>query len=101
MVTKFYDRPAWKKLRRIQLMHEPLCRYCKSRGRVVGATQVDHKKPISKGGAPLDIENLQSLCRSCHSVKTSSDKTGRLVRGCDDSGMPFDANHPWHSRGTK
>ena len=99
MPTKFYDTPAWKKLRRLRLMREPLCRHCMARGRVVAATQVDHVKPISQGGPPMDIDNTQSLCISCHSIKTSSDKTGKLIKGCDDNGMPFDVNHPWHGGG--
>lgn len=31
---------------------------------------VDHIQPIRFGGAALDMENLQSLCWSCHSAKS-------------------------------
>jgi len=101
MATKFYDKPAWRKLRRLRLMTEPLCRQCKLRDRVTAATQVDHIKPISQGGSALDMDNTQSLCHSCHSVKTASDKNGTLMKGCDDNGMPIDANHPWYDRGAE
>ena len=35
---------------------------------------VDHIVPINKGGAPLDMDNLQSLCSHCHAAKTARDK---------------------------
>ena len=59
-----YDR-RWRKVRRIQLQREPLCSHC---GDV--AREVDHIVPIADGGARLDLRNLQSLCKSCHSRKT-------------------------------
>ena len=30
------------------------------------AFQVHHKIPLSKGGAPYDVENLEVRCRPCH-----------------------------------
>ncbi len=55
----------WQKLRLMILAREPLCRMC---GRA--ATEVDHIMPLSRGGDDLE-ENLQALCRSCHSRKTA------------------------------
>jgi len=40
---------------------------CKHCGTYVDLT-VDHIKPESKGGS-LDMDNLQTLCRSCNSKK--------------------------------
>lgn len=34
------------------------------------ANQVDHIKPMTKGGERLSIDNLQALCINCHSFKT-------------------------------
>ena len=65
-----YDR-QWRKVRRIVLEREPLCRFCYEKGEVVPATEVDHIKPISQGGARLDPDNLRSLCKSCHSSHTA------------------------------
>ena len=31
---------------------------------------VDHIQPIKQGGQALDMDNLQSLCWSCHSAKS-------------------------------
>ncbi|MGB3390738.1 MAG: HNH endonuclease signature motif containing protein [Pseudaminobacter sp.] len=42
------------------------CVQCDARGRL----EVDHIKPIRDGGAPYDLENLQSLCPKCHARKT-------------------------------
>jgi 5-methylcytosine-specific restriction protein A len=44
------------------------------KGVLVPAQMVDHIVPINKGGAPLDLNNLQSLCNHCHAVKTARDK---------------------------
>jgi len=38
--------------------------------RVVAATEVDHIVPLRAGGTN-DAENLQALCKSCHSRKTA------------------------------
>ena len=31
-----------------------------------GALEVHHVVPLDQGGAPLDLANLQTLCRGCH-----------------------------------
>jgi hypothetical protein len=36
----------------------------------VVATEVDHIQPLSRGGGH-EWENLQALCKSCHSKKTA------------------------------
>ena len=60
------------------------------------ATQVDHIKPIADGGEPWDLENLRSLCASCHSKKTGRDRLAR--KGCGPDGLPLDRNHYWGRR---
>lgn len=59
-----YDQ-AWRQLRLQHLEEHPHCARCGKR-----AVVVDHKTPIRKGGARLDPNNLQSLCRGCHGRKT-------------------------------
>ena len=56
------------------LQAHPLCEECMRKGMLVPAQMVDHIVPINKGGAPLDLNNLQSLCNHCHAVKTARDK---------------------------
>jgi len=60
----------WRRLRRMVLNREPLCVRCG-----VPATDVDHIVPRSRGGGD-DFENLQAMCRSCHSRKTSQEDGG-------------------------
>jgi 5-methylcytosine-specific restriction protein A len=71
--NRFYQRVAWKSVRTLQLQLEPLCRECRKLGKLVAATVVDHIIPIANGGAELDLDNLQSLCRSHHEAKTRTE----------------------------
>lgn len=95
--ARFYDSREWReKLRPAALRRDRrLCVACLRRGRLVRATDVDHVVPISAGGSPRSMDNLQSLCASCHSHKTGAEKAGRLASGCDADGFPFDPRHPW------
>lgn len=64
-----YDR-AWQALRKRHLRLHPVCEVCGSDDRL----QVDHIVPISRGGGRLDPHNLQTLCHSCHSRKTATER---------------------------
>lgn len=68
--TKFYQSTAWRKLRNLKLEQSPLCEECQRRGITTLAQVVDHIVPINRGGAKLDIANLQSLCHPCHNRKS-------------------------------
>ena len=69
--NKVYGNTAWRRLRRIQLNREPLCRTCLSKGIVNQASQVDHIIPVEKQPElRLSLSNLQSLCETCHTKKT-------------------------------
>jgi len=59
----------WRRLRRLVLARDPLCISCRSAGRIVPATEADHIKPRREGG-PDSLDNLQGLCKSCHTKKT-------------------------------
>ncbi|TVM16690.1 HNH endonuclease [Oceanidesulfovibrio indonesiensis] len=93
-----YNTTRWKRLRAQQLREQPLCIHCKALGRLVPAHHVDHIQAINAGGEPFDMGNLQSLCASCHSVKTNSDMHGKPLKGCDVNGNPLDAGHWWSSK---
>jgi len=73
---------------------------CKKVGRKVPANHIDHIIPISRGGAPLDLANLQSLCLSCHNRKTNMmDRGGNKsvpIKGCRVDGLPLDPDHWWN-----
>ena len=66
---KFYTSKEWRKLRNYKLSLNPFCQRCKFEI----ATEVHHIKdrkdfPLLE----LDIKNLESLCKPCHSTHTAS-----------------------------
>jgi 5-methylcytosine-specific restriction enzyme A len=73
----FYGSANWKKIRRMVLARQPLCAdpygVHEAEGRAVPATEVDHIVPIAAGGPPRSLDNLQSLCKRCHSQKTAGE----------------------------
>lgn len=69
----FYQSAEWKALRKRKLQLNPLCEECCRQGKLTKATMVDHIVPVKQGGAALDIDNLQSLCWSCHSRKSAEE----------------------------
>jgi hypothetical protein len=64
----------WRSMvRPAQLEREPLCRRCKR-----PATQVDHVlKPAGDPRLQGIPGNLQSLCASCHAIKTRDESRGK------------------------
>lgn len=78
---RLYDTAQWKQLRLIHLDRHPLCIRCNNLGYIKPAKDVDHVIP-HKGDLNLfyDMNNLQSLCKSCHTWKTNKErKTGQVV----------------------
>lgn len=77
----FYSSTNWKKLRRIVLARQPLCAdpfgVHKARGRTEPTAEADHIVPTSKGGSLRSMDNLQGLCKSCHSRKTAQEVWGK------------------------
>lgn len=62
---------AWRKLRaRILKRDDYLCVSCRTVGKLVEATDVDHIIAKAHGGTD-DDSNLQSLCAPCHREKTA------------------------------
>lgn len=71
--TEFYQSTVWRKLRLVKLEQQPLCEECLKRDRHTPAQIVDHIVPIDRGGAPLDLKNLQSLCNR-HNSKSARER---------------------------
>lgn len=72
--TEFYQSTAWRKLRVEKLRRQPLCEECEQQGKTTPAQMVDHIRPINEGGAALDLQNLQSLCHTCHNRKSGHER---------------------------
>ena len=54
----------WRQLRKLVFARSPLCVRC-----AAPATDVDHIVAKSHGGTD-SLDNLQTLCHSCHALKT-------------------------------
>lgn len=71
-----YRSKRWRVLARRVLREQSLCAtFC---GEL--ATEVDHIVPVEDGGAMWDRNNLQGLCKSCHSSKTRHDVASRTFQ---------------------
>lgn len=73
---KIYNSRIWRNLRISYLMENPLCEECLKNNKVVGAIDVHHKIPISRGKnleekriIGYDYNNLKSLCKDCHKLQ--------------------------------
>lgn len=96
--ARWYTKPRWRKLRATMLAQYPKCRQC---GRP--SSEVDHII-AHKGhyGLFYGKDNLQTLCKSCHSRKTAKEcgfakeLSDKQLSQCDDAGFPVDPDHPWN-----
>jgi len=68
-----YNSRRWRKFAHVLRSKEPLCRLCLKDGRTTGSQVVDHIRPINKGGAIWDDNNLQCICHDCHNKKSGRD----------------------------
>ncbi|MFI5985053.1 HNH endonuclease [Streptomyces sp. NPDC051555] len=73
----------WRAFRAQVLDREPQCRWCGAKVDL----QVDHIIPLSEGGSKWDSANLQTLCVSCHEVKSDQDRRRRTRP--DGPGLTF------------
>lgn len=60
----------WRKFRKMKLAQEPLCRDCKSEGRITMGVEPHHIIPKRDGGED-SFENTITLCKSHHSQRTA------------------------------
>lgn len=92
--SRGYDA-KWQALQARHLRNNPYCARCGH-----PAQMVDHKVTVAK--APqlrLDPCNLQSLCLSCHAIKTKRMDCGQasgIMPDTDANGWPLDPAHPWN-----
>lgn len=64
---RFYHSKAWRELREEKLSLDPLCEECLQKHAFTLATEVHHKREVFYHWSErLSIQNLMSLCKSCH-----------------------------------
>ena len=81
-INSFYSSKAWRELRALKLAEDPWCQVCAQEDIVKLAEEIDHRIPIIE--APyraLDLSNLDSLCKSHHSIKTAQDQAKNKAGG--------------------
>lgn len=68
----------WTQYSKLYRQNNPLCVKCEAAGKLTPVQCVDHIKPVSGPDDPLFYEptNHQSLCKTCHSIKTASEDSG-------------------------
>ncbi len=67
--VKLYHSKKWQTTRKAILFRDPICRVCTK----ALSTEVDHITPLSQGGAPWDVANLQGICGPCHVRKSGAE----------------------------
>ena len=80
---RFYVTKAWKQIRLERLAKDNyLCQRCKERNLLIPATMVHHIKPLEDyPELALDINNLTSLCNTCHEqIEARYQKRGERVK---------------------
>ena len=76
-VGSFYSSSAWLKLRNYKRSINPICESCAKLDLIIPFNTIDHIKPISEGGEALSLDNLQTLCKQCHAIKTGKETSKR------------------------
>lgn len=67
-----YNTKRWAITRRRKLTLDPTCQRCGNQL----ADHVHHITDLQQGGDPWNLDNLESLCHSCHSAETRQRQTG-------------------------
>lgn len=68
---RLYDY-QWRKARRLKLQANPLCEDCEERDEATIAVDVHHELKVrDHPDLRLCQDNLRSLCKTCHSIRTN------------------------------
>lgn len=73
----FYQSTSWKSLRNYKIQLHPLCEHCEAKGLIEPGKEIDHIIAIKDNGPMLSLDNLQTLCRSCHASKSAKEREAR------------------------
>ena len=85
----------WQRRRKVFLMRNPLCCYCKDIGKTEASTTVDHKVP-HRGDAELfwNEDNWQALCTTHHQSAKQQEEYRGFTSEVSADGWPIDHKHP-------
>jgi 5-methylcytosine-specific restriction enzyme A len=93
-LNQLYSSAKWRRIRKLQLLHSPLCVLCLKRGTTTAATIFDHVTPHDGDVNKFWLGPFQSLCGQCHnSAKKFEENRGYLPDSGLD-GFPIDPRHP-------
>jgi len=75
--ARLYHTKEWERTSKRHLAEHPFCAECERQGKTSAAAVTDHIIP-HKGDLVLfwSAKNRQSLCESCHGVKSRSERDG-------------------------
>jgi hypothetical protein len=94
---ELYGSSAWRSLRKQAFERDGYeCCLCH---RLTSNPIADHRAPHN-GNRELffNLDNVQTLCPSCHSGIKRMQETHGYSAACDENGRPVDKNHPWNRR---
>lgn len=75
---KIYNSKQWKQVRVQALVRDGYrCVKCSSKDNLV----VDHIVELVDNGSPYELNNLQTMCKKCHAIKTEQEKVTRNQTG--------------------
>lgn len=80
-----YNHPSWKRVRNAALDRSPFCERCREQGKLVGGEEVHHIVDLKEiylnkeidNRLVFDIDNLEVLCKKCHSKESYKQGIGR------------------------
>lgn len=73
----------WKRARQYKLQRAPLCERCRREGRVVPASDVNHRVPVvdlvrrGESHRAFELQLLESICRRHHNIETRREVRAR------------------------
>lgn len=76
--NEIHKTRRWQALRDLKIRTNPICEHCLDDDLTVPARVVDHIKEVrDHPELAYTYSNLQSLCHSCHGVKTAKEARAR------------------------
>ena len=89
-----YSSKRWLNIRKSHLSMQPLCQSCLTEGIIKSASDVDHVFAWQALDKSSFIKNIfQSLCHSCHSLKTGLEQKGVYRHFTPPTYIDYKINH--------